>query len=244
MHMVRGVARWIAAAGVCVSLLLSSASVHAQTLASPNYHFDESSIGSGGMVQSGSPNYSVTSGLSDVGVGNTASPNYQVNVGSHTPRDPFLTFAITSSGADFGTLSATSTATATATFTVSNYTTYGYVVQIFGSPPTNTNHTLTAMSTRGPSQVGIEQFGINLVANTSPASFGANPNNGQFGYGSIMSNYATPNEYYYATGATIAHADKDSGQTIYTLSYIVNVTPLTAGGQYTTNQTIIVTGTY
>ncbi|MGB3023226.1 MAG: hypothetical protein WBB39_00260 [Candidatus Saccharimonadales bacterium] len=242
--MSRGSWQLIGVTAACLCLLAWPMSTHAQTLASPNYRFDESTLGAGGVVQSGSTNFSVTSGAGDIGVGNSTSTNFQINSGSNTPRDPFLTFTMLSSNANFGTLSATTTSTATATFAVSNYTSYGYVVQIYGSPPTNATHTLTPMTSTGPSQVGIEQFGINLVANTSPASFGANPNNGQFGYGAIMSNYATPNEFRYNSGETIAHADKSSGQTIYTLSYIVNVTPLTAGGQYSTDQTIIVTGTY
>jgi hypothetical protein len=92
--------------------------------------------------------------------------------------------------------------------------------------------------------MGIEQFGINLVANTLPISFGANPDNGQFGFGSVASGYNTPNNFRYVNGETIASASKDSGITNYTISYIVNVAPLTAGGTYTANQALVVTGTY
>ncbi|MGB3009103.1 MAG: hypothetical protein WBB33_01990 [Candidatus Saccharimonadales bacterium] len=235
----------LAVAIVCIGIVFAlSERASAQTLASPNYRFDESTLGAGGMVQSGSPNYNVTSGLGDIGIGNSASTNYQINSGSHTPKDPYLTFRMISSTANFDQFSATTTSYATSSFSVANYTTFGYVVQIFGDPPSNASHTLAPMTTTSPSQVGIEQFGLNLVANTSPASFGANPNNGQFGFGSIMPQYSTPNEYRYVAGDTVAKAEKDSGETIYTVSYIVNVTPLTAGGQYTSNQTIIVTGTY
>ena len=100
------------------------------------------------------------------------------------------------------------------------------------------------MTATNTSQVGVEQFGINLVANTSPTSLGVNPDNGQFGYGSVMPNYATPDNYRYVPGETIARAVKNSGVTVYTISYIANVAPLTPGGIYTSNQTLIVTGTY
>jgi hypothetical protein len=100
------------------------------------------------------------------------------------------------------------------------------------------------MSTTGPSQAGVEQFGLNLVANTSPVSLGANPNHGQFGVGSAATNYATTNNYRFVSGETIASAPKSSGMTIYTISYIVNVSSLTPGGQYSSNQTVICTGTY
>ena len=100
------------------------------------------------------------------------------------------------------------------------------------------------MATAGPSQVGIEQFGINLVANTSPVSFGSNPDNGQFGFGQANNSYDDANNYRYVSGETIAEAPKTSGKTIYTISYLVNVGALTPGGQYTANQTLIVIGTY
>jgi hypothetical protein len=100
------------------------------------------------------------------------------------------------------------------------------------------------MSTTTTSQIGVEQFGINLVANTSPTSFGANPDNGQFGFGSITANYATANNYRYVDGETVAQATKNSGVTTYTISYVTNVATLTPGGQYSADQTIIVTGTY
>jgi hypothetical protein len=149
-----------------------------------------------------------------------------------------------SSLANFGTLTATQARTAVATFSVINYTTYGYVVQIFGDPPTFDSHTIDAMSTLGTSSPGTEQFGINLVANTSPSSFGSNPDNGQFGFGSVASNYSVANEFYYQNGDVIAQASKDSGLTHYTISYLVNVESLTPGGTYAANQTLVVTGTY
>ena len=137
----------IICSGIVIALPVMS---HAQTLASPNYRFDESTLGAGGMVQSGSANYSVTSGLSDIGIGNSASANYQVNSGSHTPKDPYLTFRMISSSANFNTFSATTTSYATTSFSVANYTTFGYVVQVFGTPPTNATHTISPMATTSP----------------------------------------------------------------------------------------------
>lgn len=81
-----------------------------------------------------------------------------------------------------------------------NYTSYGYVVQIEGATPTNNAHSLPAMTTE-TSQAGIEQFGINLVANTQPVNpLGANPDNGQFGYGTVATDYATANIFNYSDG--------------------------------------------
>jgi hypothetical protein len=100
------------------------------------------------------------------------------------------------------------------------------------------------LTTASTSQTGVEQFGVNLVANTLPVSVGANPNNGQFGFGEAATNYNTSNSYRYVSGEAIAKAPKSSGLTTYTLSYLVNVDSLTPGGQYTSNQTLVVTGTY
>jgi hypothetical protein len=100
------------------------------------------------------------------------------------------------------------------------------------------------MDESGPSMVGAEQFGINLVANTQPESFGANPDQGQFGAGSASPNYGTSNQYRYVNGETIATSPKSSGITTYTVSYIINVGSLTPGGQYTSNQAIVCTPTF
>lgn len=211
---------------------------------STNYQFDETSIGSGGMLQSGSANFSVTDGVGDLGIGNSSSANYNLIAGSHTTHDPTLSFVVNQATA-FDIFTPTAPVTSTATFSVLNYTSYGYVVQVYGDPPTHDGHSIHGMDITGPSQPGIEQFGMNLVANTTPVSFGANPDNGQFGFGSVSSTqYGTANNYRYVSGEVIAQASKESGQTNYTISYILNVASLTPGGQYTTNQSLIVTGTY
>jgi hypothetical protein len=227
---------------LCILCLTTGSNVSA--LQSATYHFDETSIGSGGLIQSSSTNFGTADSIGDISVGNTASANYQINTGSKTTNDPALSFSITSGAITFPSFSSTVATVTTATFSVSDYTSYGYVVQVIGNAPSYGSHVIPAMATTGPSQVGIEQFGINLVANTLPSSVGANPDNGQFGFGTAATNYSTSNQYRYVSGETIASAPKSSGLTNYTISYLVNVGALTPGGQYTTNQTIIVTGTY
>lgn len=211
---------------------------------STNYSLDETSVGNGGMLQASSTNYNAAEVSGDIGIGRAASSNYQLIAGSKTTPDPVLSVAVLSSNADFGILSSTTTKTATASFTVKNYTSYGYIVQLQGPPPKNQGHTINGMTVAGTSQTGIEQFGMNLVANTQPASIGANPDNGNFGFGAVASGYNTPNTYKYVSGDTVAMAAKESGVTNYTISYILNVAPLTPGGKYQTAQTLIVVGTY
>lgn len=223
---------------------------HADTIESPNYKFDESTLGPGGIVPSSSANYQVIQSVGDTAVGNSASggSGHQINAGSLTTADPSLAFSINNGSPTFGTFSATETATATTTFSVSNYTSYGYIVEIVGDPPVNSGHTIPGMPTSGPSAIGEEQFGINLVKNPdfcgAGCDLGADPDHGQFGFGSAAANYDTPNQFRFVSGETIASAPKSSGVTTYTISYIVNVGNLTPGGQYSSYQSLICVATY
>jgi len=219
--------------------------VFADPLKSNNYQFQETSLGGTGVLNSQSANYQTLGTAGGIlGVGNSASGNFQVDAGNITTNDPALTFIVNNNSVIFPDFSAGVTATATSSFSVIDYTSYGYVVQIVGNPPANGGHQLPGMSSTGPSQAGTEQFGINLVANTSPANFGSNPDHGQFGVGSAAANYNTANNYRYVSGETIASAPKSSGQTTYTISYIVNVNSTSTGGYYTAGQSLICTGTY
>ena len=243
--MVKRATRWFSLCLLVACVFsFASNSTQADTLQSPHYKFDESVLGGGGLSSSNSANYQVTESLGEAAVGDSKSANFDFLGGNKTSGDPTLSFAINSSLANFGNFSPALAATATASFSVVDYTSYGYVVQILGTAPANGNHTIPAMATKGPSQPGTEQFGMNLVANTAPVSLGSNPVYGPNGVGSASSNYGTPNNFRYVSGETIASAPKSSGLTTYTASYIINVNSLTPGGQYSSNQTLICTGTY
>jgi len=217
--------------------------------ASSNFRFSETSIGNSSMLQSNSANFQSTSSTGDIGVGNSASNNFQVDAGTKTTDDPSLSVVI-NGNTDLGNFSPTTATTGTSTFTVLNYTSYGYVVNIVGTPPTHGGHTIAAIEPASPppynetSTAGFEQFGINLVANTLPNSVGANPNHGEFGFGAATDRYDDTGRFRYVSGEAIASATKSSGTTTYTISYLVNVGALTPGGEYKSNQTLIVTGTY
>jgi hypothetical protein len=240
----RGVVRMGQVCFVFLCLFSLARVAAAESLQSSSYRFEESTLGGGGLNRSSSSSYQGSSSVGDVGNGAAASANYQVQQGSQTTNDPALSFSIGSSSANFGVFSPATAATTTSSFSISNYTSYGYVVQILGTPPTNGAHTLTPITTNDTSHVGTEQFGINLVANTLPVSVGANPDHGQFGFGTASSNYGTSNNYRYVSGETIASSPKSSGVTTYTISYLANVGSLTPGGTYTSNQTLVVTGTF
>lgn len=237
----------LAAFGLSISALVGGmipVALADSDLNSAHYHLDESVVGGGGLVQSSSSSFQSREAISDTAVGDSSSTNFTIDSGNVTPAYPALIFGITNNNATFNDFSPSAAATATSTFQVSDYTSYGYVVQILGSPPQSGPHTIAAMAANDVSRPGTEQFGINLVHNTSPVSFGADPDHGQFGVGSAAANYNTPNSFRYVEGETIVSAPKSSGVTTYTISYIVNVTSITPGGSYTSNQQLICTGTY
>jgi hypothetical protein len=218
--------------------------------ASSNFRIDESDIGPGSQLDSSSSNYQFESGqqsVGSIGVGENGSTNFQTQNGPITTADPRLQCLINTAAVNFGSLSTSVTATGTATFKVLNYTAYGYVVNIIGNPPSYSGHTLTNLAANAASTPGTEQFGINLVANTAPITFGADPvqvPSNTFSFGSAATNYNTTNSYRYVNGETIASATRSSGETDYTISYIVNVSTISPSGSYSGNQVILCTGTF
>ena len=221
--------------------------VIAQSSSSSSYRIDESFIGPGGTVNSTSPHYSESSTAGDTGVGESLSTAYRNEAGFNTTSEPRLVLIVNTSSINFGQLSTAAATTATSTFSVLNYTASGYGVYTVGAPPSNGSHNLSGMSSTGPSQTGVEQFGINLKANSSPVTFGANPvqiPSSNFSYGAASSGYNSANNFRYVNGEKIAESTQSSGETDYTISYIVNASTTTPGGHYTGAQTLVVVGTY
>ena len=233
---------------------------------STNYGIVESELGATGDYNSASTNYRNTPGSDDSGstlgdnfIGNSSSTSYQTNSGFNTTAQPGLTFNITKSVVDLGALTTASRSTDTATFNVKDYTSYGYVVTVVGTPPAYAGHQLTALATDTASAAGTEQFGINLVLNpTAPAS-GADPvqdpnglpsqafgaaGDGSTGTFGTNRPYTVPNKWRFVSGEVVASSPKSSGETDYTMTFMSNISALTPGGKYTGNLTLIATGTY
>jgi len=121
-------------------------------------------------------------------------------------------------------------------------------------PPTSeSGAVLAAKTTQGSPSVNpsVEEFGINLVANTSPA-IGANPTNqpdNTFADGKAATGYNVANQFKYNVGDTIAQSpatvgNQAVGQTNYTISYIAKRKTLTSAGLYTMRHDIVVVATY
>ena len=217
---------------------------------STSYQVNETFFGSGGDLQNCSFAYCAKTSVGDLGVGNSKGTLYQAQAGFNTDRTPYLEFNVTGSSADLGVLSVGSTATANTSFSVKTYLAGGYVLTTESDPPASTGvnaHTFNNLASSTASSPGTEQFGINLVANTSPTTFGASPvqvPDSSFSFGTFASGYGTANQYKYNKGDTIAQSTKSTGQTNFTVSYIFNISNVTPSGQYTFHQTLVATSTY
>lgn len=239
-----------AAALMLLTSVAASGVVFANTVpqtSSSNYRVNEVFFGSGGSLQNCSGSYCAKLSAGETTVGNTSSSNYQAQAGFNTDREPYLEFVVNNTNVNVGTLTSASTKTATATFSVKNYLASGYVVKHTAPGPTNGAYVINGLSTPTASAAGTEQFGINLVANTSPAAFGANPSqapDATFSHGQVATGYNTPNLFKYVQNDTIAYSDVSSGTTNYTISYIFNVSNLTAGGTYTFRHVLVATSTF
>lgn len=230
-------------ASVCLLAIIVPGISYAQSCSS-DYCQQEDFMGSGGSVDSTS---GTRDAIGDTGVGASENGTYDIDSGYVTDAEPRLIFIVDSTSVDFGDLSTTAAATGNTTFKVLNYNSSGYVVQTFGDPPSSGSHVLDNMATTDASQVGVEQFGINLRANTSPIIFGADPvqvPSSDFSNGGAAGGYSTANNFRYVQGETVAAAAASSGETDYTVSYIVNVSTITPGGKYQGQQGFICVGTY
>jgi len=229
---------------VCAALVPT---VHAAQSSSSHYQVNEVQFGNGSQLNACSTSYCAKTSVGETAVGNIASATYQAQAGFNSNREPSLAIIVPTQFVDFGVLTPGTPGYATAVFSVSSYLTNGYIVQTFGNPPTDETHSLSAMTSGGPSAPNTEQFGMNLVANTSPASFGADPAqepDTTFSFGQAYNGYGTANSYKYNSGDFIAHTTKSSGVTDYTMSYLINVSKLTPGGTYTMQQILVATSTY
>jgi uncharacterized protein YaiE (UPF0345 family) len=207
------------------------------------YKVEEAQVGAvGSDAELTSTTYQARATAGDTAVGIVNGTTYQAIGGFTTSSAPELEVIAGSLNLDLGNASVSSSLTGTSQFGVRTYLSEGYTVIIRGVPPTQeSGYTMNALATQTSSTVGVEQFGINLVANTSPASFGSAPAqvpDASFSFGAAHANYATTNQYRYVNGDTIATSSSSSGVTNYTISYLVNISSITRAGTYTFNHSV------
>ncbi len=246
---------------VVLGQLLGAPIVLAQPYTSPSHRVDQVFFGTGGELESTSPNFKAHSSAGSLGVGSTSSANFDAETGFLTPSEPFLELVVSGATVNLGLLSDTTTSSGDAragacncSFTVRTYLSQDYVVKSMSQPPTSEGGaTLDAKTTLGApsSDPNTEEFGINVVDNTNP-NIGANPFNdpdNSFADGEAATGYNTPDQFKYVAGDTIARSPKTAGnpaigKTAYTISYIAKRKPLTEAGLYTLNHDIVVIATY
>lgn len=214
--------------------------------ASPNYQVNETQFGAGSGLHDCSTNYCAKTSLGEITVGGGSSTNYSAQFGFNTTNEPLLEIITTGGIQELGVLDTTTTATASGQIKIRNYLSSGYVVEVVGSTPGMGSHNLTPLSTPTSSHAGAEQFGINFVANSNP-SVGADPvqvPNSSFSYGTVEPDYATANLFKYIDGDIVARSSSSSGETDYTMSIMINISNVTAGGHYSGTFSAVVVPTY
>ncbi len=168
-----------------------------------------------------------------------------------TTIDPYLTFAITTTSVSLtgetgsGNPSYTDTGINEGddnTLAAATNSNGGYNITYNGATLTNGGNTITAMNNQGASTKNSEQFGINLMANTTPLT-GVDPSGG---IGAPTNDYNDTNQFKFVASTTtpLASAGGPSNTTTYTVSYIVNVAGSTEPITYSTTITYICTGQY
>lgn len=239
----------------------SNTVIYAQS-SSQNYQIEEYYFGTGGEVDASSSNYRARQSTGSLGVGTTSSDNFDAEAGFNTPSEPFLEMVVMDATVDFGDLDSGSTSYGAAqagdcncSFHVRTYLSGEYIVVTASQPPTSENgDSLDAKSTSGAPSTsdGDEEFGMNLVANTAPAVFGAdavNQPDDTFADGEAATDYNQPNNFKYGVGDTIARSQATAGNqavglTEYTISYIAKPSLNTPAGFYQMRHDLIAIATF
>jgi hypothetical protein len=233
-------------------LVFMPVSAYAQSSSSPNYRVDQTIFSSGSQLDdcdTTALQYCAQMTAGDLTVGQTSGTAYRAFAGFNTTDEPFLEFVVTASDIDLGYLDTSAASTATGTFYVRAWQASGYAVRTASDPPTNTagsNHQITPLAAPTASSPGTEQFGINLKDNSAP-NVGAEalqvPDN-TFSFGTAATGYDTADSFKYVKGDVVAQSAQSSSVTIYTISYLFNISDVTPAGQYNFNHVLVATGTY
>jgi len=143
---------------------------------------------------------------------------------------------------DMGNLSQDGTLTAQSQFAVGTNASGGFAITVAGEPLTAGTNVIDGIVDPAESQVGRNQFGINLVANDE-LNIGHDPE-GIWANAVPSTDYSQPNFYKYVPGDVIAYSPNVSLIKKFTVSYIVNVSPDLRAGVYTTTINYVASGRF
>ena len=247
--MVTGRWRQFVVLGLAAIAILSgiqSAYAVSPSSSSAHYQVTDTQFGSSSTSQTCSSQYCASAGVGgSTAGGDSARASYGAKFGPITSSDPLLEVIVDPGQSDLGNFDSSHASTKTMKVKVRNYLS-GYIVQITGTPPHTYSHTIGGLSSPTSSQPGTEQFGINVVANTTP-NVGADPlqvPSGTFSFGEAATGYDTANKFLYKSGDTVAHSTKASGETDFTITMLVNVSSTTPAGQYSSDFSAVVIPSY
>jgi len=147
------------------------------------------------------------------------------------------------SSINMGTFSPNTPATGTAVFSAATNGASGYTVSVTGTTLTNPGGTATipALASQTASAPGTSQFGINVAANTAPSIGAAIAGTGT---AVAAATYATPNQFCFVSGDTLASVTGPTLGNTFTVSYLANVSPTQRASTYIANLTFICTPTF
>lgn len=143
---------------------------------------------------------------------------------------------------DMGELSPTSTLTAQSQMAVGTNASGGFAITANGAPMSAGTRIITSLDKPTVSQQGVNQFGINLVANTAP-QVGLDPE-GEWANARAADDYSQPDKYKFQSGDIVAYSPNVSLMKKFTVSYIVNSSPNLKAGVYTTTINYIASGRF
>lgn len=143
---------------------------------------------------------------------------------------------------NMGTLDPESPLVARSQMAVGTNATAGFAITAVGTPLAAGTSVIDGIESPTESTPGVNQFGINLVANSSPA-IGEDPE-GIWANALPTPDYGIPNQYKYVSGDVVASSPNVSLMKKFTVSYVVNVSPYLRAGVYTTTITYIASGRF
>ncbi len=148
---------------------------------------------------------------------------------------------ISGSSVNLGNGSTVATSSGTSVMACSTNGAGGYTITVNGTTLTSGVNTITALSTGGASTVGTKQFGLNLVANTTPAVGSAVSGSGT---ATAATNYGSANTFRFGTGETVASVSAPTNANTFTVSYIANIDGVTPPGNYVSNLNYVATANF
>jgi len=144
--------------------------------------------------------------------------------------------------ADMGELDSQSTLVAQSQMAVGTNASGGFAITANGIPLSAGTSVIDGPTAPTQSKPGVNQFGINLVANNDPA-IGNDPE-GTFTNAIPSPDYGVPNRYKYVSGDVVAFSPNVSLMKKFTVSYVVNSSENLRAGVYSTTITYIASGRF